>query len=61
MHKAAFLSSLENVKTLLELGASPNYRDPIGLTPLYYNMLTADSNDQVNEGEAAKEKSDLGS
>ncbi|UMM18067.1 hypothetical protein L5515_014307 [Caenorhabditis briggsae] len=49
MHKAAFLSSFENVKTLIELGASPNYRDPIGLTPLYYNMLTADSNDQVAE------------
>ncbi|CAJ0587098.1 unnamed protein product, partial [Mesorhabditis spiculigera] len=47
MHKAAFLSSVENVKTLLELGASPNYRDPIGLTPLYYNMLTTDSNDLV--------------
>ncbi|VDM67292.1 unnamed protein product [Strongylus vulgaris] len=47
MHKAAFLSSYENVKALLELGASPNYRDPIGLTPLYYNMLTTDSNDQV--------------
>ncbi|CAJ0945471.1 unnamed protein product, partial [Mesorhabditis belari] len=49
MHKAAFLSSVENVKTLLELGASPNYRDPIGLTPLYYNMLTTDSNDLVGE------------
>uniref|UniRef100_A0A8R1DUZ3 PDZ domain-containing protein n=1 Tax=Caenorhabditis japonica TaxID=281687 RepID=A0A8R1DUZ3_CAEJA len=49
MHKAAFLSSFENVKTLIELGASPNYRDPIGLTPLYYNMLTSDSNDQIAE------------
>ncbi|WKX94467.1 hypothetical protein Q1695_011607 [Nippostrongylus brasiliensis] len=48
MHKAAFLSSYENVKALLELGASPNYRDPIGLTPLYYNMLTTDSNDQAS-------------
>lgn len=26
LHKAAFLSMTENVKTLLELGASPNYR-----------------------------------
>lgn len=51
MHKAAFLSSHENVKALLELGASPNYRDPIGLTPLYYNMLTTDSNDQVGSEE----------
>ncbi|VDO49318.1 unnamed protein product [Haemonchus placei] len=59
MHKAAFLSSCENVKALLELGASPNYRDPIGLTPLYYNMLTTDSNDQVAEM-LLKEASDLG-
>lgn len=51
MHKAAFLSSYENVKALLELGASPNYRDPIGLTPLYYNMLTTDSNDQVRSAD----------
>lgn len=59
MHKAAFLSSFENVKTLIELGASPNYRDPIGLTPLYYNMLTADSNDQVAEI-LLREAADLG-
>ncbi|TKR57334.1 hypothetical protein L596_030822 [Steinernema carpocapsae] len=49
MHKAAFLSMTENVKTLLELGASPNYRDQIGLTSLYYNMLMTDSNDSVAE------------
>uniref|UniRef100_A0A0K0CWQ1 PDZ domain-containing protein n=1 Tax=Angiostrongylus cantonensis TaxID=6313 RepID=A0A0K0CWQ1_ANGCA len=59
MHKAAFLSSYDNVKTLLELGASPNYRDPIGLTPLYYNMLTTDSNDQVAEM-LLREAADLG-
>lgn len=59
MHKAAFLSSADNVKTLLELGASPNYRDPIGLTPLYYNMLTADSNDQVAEM-LLREAADIG-
>lgn len=49
MHKAAFLSIVDNVKALLELGASPNYRDPIGLTPLYYNMLTTDSHPEVAE------------
>uniref|UniRef100_A0A914D2E5 Uncharacterized protein n=1 Tax=Acrobeloides nanus TaxID=290746 RepID=A0A914D2E5_9BILA len=49
MHKAAFLGLLENVKTLLELGGSPNFRDPIGLTPLYYCMLTTDSQDGVAE------------
>ncbi|ETN84141.1 PDZ/DHR/GLGF domain protein, partial [Necator americanus] len=59
MHKAAFLSSYENVKALLELGASPNYRDPIGLTPLYYNMLTTDSNDQVAEM-LLREAADIG-
>ncbi|VDM56367.1 unnamed protein product [Angiostrongylus costaricensis] len=59
MHKAAFLSSYDNVETLLELGASPNYRDPIGLTPLYYNMLTTDSNDQVAEM-LLREAADLG-
>lgn len=48
MHKAAFLSHAENVKTLIELGASPNYRDVIGLTPIYYNMLTNDSKDTVS-------------
>ncbi|KAL3098410.1 hypothetical protein niasHS_003763 [Heterodera schachtii] len=47
MHKAAFLSIADNLRTLLELGASPNYRDLIGLTPLYYNMLNTDSNSEV--------------
>ncbi|PAV61723.1 hypothetical protein WR25_11144 isoform B [Diploscapter pachys] len=59
MHKTAFLSSLENAKTLIELGASPNYRDPIGLTPLYYNMLTTDANDQVAEM-LLREAADIG-
>lgn len=49
MHKAAFLSIVENVKTLLELGASPHYKDLIGLTPLYYNMITQESNILVAE------------
>lgn len=35
MHRAVEHNSLEAVKTLLELGASPNYRDAKGLTPLY--------------------------
>ncbi|VDM98401.1 unnamed protein product [Thelazia callipaeda] len=43
MHKAAYWSLTENVNCLLELGASPNYRDPLGLTPLYYNMLHSTS------------------
>lgn len=43
------MSSVANVQTLLELGASPNYKDPLGLTPLYYNMLTTDSKPDVTE------------
>lgn len=49
MHKAAFLSLIENVKTLLELGASSHYKDLIGLTPLYYNMITHESNIEIAE------------
>ncbi|VBB26186.1 unnamed protein product [Acanthocheilonema viteae] len=47
MHKAAYWSLAENVNCLLELGASPNYRDPLGLTPLYYNMLQSSSKSSV--------------
>ncbi|XP_046672398.1 SH3 and multiple ankyrin repeat domains protein 3 isoform X7 [Homalodisca vitripennis] len=35
VHRAVEHNSLEAVGTLLELGASPNYRDCKGLTPLY--------------------------
>ncbi|XP_054266590.1 SH3 and multiple ankyrin repeat domains protein 1-like isoform X7 [Macrosteles quadrilineatus] len=35
VHRAVEHNSLEAVTTLLELGASPNYRDCKGLTPLY--------------------------
>lgn len=35
MHRAVEHDSVEAVSTLLELGASPNYRDSKGLTPLY--------------------------
>lgn len=35
MHRAVEKNSLEAVGTLLELGASPNYKDAKGLTPLY--------------------------
>ncbi|VDP15738.1 unnamed protein product [Onchocerca flexuosa] len=47
MHKAAYWSLAENVNCLLELGASPNYRDQLGLTPLYYNMLQSTSKSSV--------------
>ena len=40
MHRAIEKNSLEAVKTLLELGASPNYKDGKGLTPLYLSVTT---------------------
>ncbi|XP_036367126.1 protein shank isoform X2 [Octopus sinensis] len=36
MHKSAICSNRESIKTLLDLGASPNYKDLRYLTPLYY-------------------------
>ncbi|KAG5896565.1 hypothetical protein JTB14_010394 [Gonioctena quinquepunctata] len=38
LHRAVEHKSLEALKTLLELGASPNYKDNKGLTPLYYTI-----------------------
>ncbi|XP_028132157.2 SH3 and multiple ankyrin repeat domains protein 2 isoform X3 [Diabrotica virgifera virgifera] len=38
LHRAVEHRSLEALKTLLELGASPNYKDNKGLTPLYYTI-----------------------
>ncbi|XP_039746375.1 SH3 and multiple ankyrin repeat domains protein 3 isoform X3 [Pararge aegeria] len=38
IHRAVEKNSLEGVKTLLELGASPNYKDGKGLTPLYLSV-----------------------
>ena len=39
IHRAVERNNLEAVKTLLELGASPNYKDTKGLTPLYYSVI----------------------
>lgn len=39
LHKAVERDSLESVVTLLELGASPNYRDAKMLTPAYLSVL----------------------
>ncbi|XP_055314344.1 SH3 and multiple ankyrin repeat domains protein 2 isoform X6 [Sitodiplosis mosellana] len=39
LHKAVETDCLEAVTTLLELGASPNYRDARGLTPLYLSVI----------------------
>ncbi|XP_060530201.1 SH3 and multiple ankyrin repeat domains protein 3 isoform X2 [Cylas formicarius] len=38
LHRAIEHKSLEALKTLLELGASPNYKDNKGLTPLYFTV-----------------------
>ncbi|XP_034245824.1 protein shank isoform X3 [Thrips palmi] len=38
MHRAVEKGSLEALSTLLELGASPNYKDGKGLTPLYLTV-----------------------
>lgn len=38
MHRSVEHKSLEAMKTLLELGASPNYKDAKGLTPLYLTI-----------------------
>lgn len=39
LHMAAIRSNFWALKTLLELGASANYKDNDGLTPLYYSIL----------------------
>ncbi|XP_033741681.1 protein shank-like isoform X2 [Pecten maximus] len=36
LHRAVLAGNMEAVKTLLDLGASPNLKDARGLTPLYY-------------------------
>lgn len=38
VHRSVEKNSIEAVKTLLELGASPNYKDAKGLTPLYLSV-----------------------
>ncbi|NXQ09766.1 SHAN2 protein, partial [Peucedramus taeniatus] len=39
LHKAARTKNQVALKTLLELGASPNYKDSCGLTPLYHTAV----------------------
>ncbi|NWI88318.1 SHAN2 protein, partial [Pitta sordida] len=39
LHKAARAKNPVALKTLLELGASPNYKDSCGLTPLYHTAV----------------------
>ncbi|KAG3284441.1 SH3 and multiple ankyrin repeat domains protein 3-like [Ictidomys tridecemlineatus] len=39
LHKAARTRNQAALKTLLELGASPDYKDSYGLTPLYHTAI----------------------
>ncbi|XP_022238100.1 uncharacterized protein LOC106478746 isoform X2 [Limulus polyphemus] len=39
LHRAVEANNIEALKTLLDLGASPNYKDNRKLTPLYYSVL----------------------
>uniref|UniRef100_T1J5G2 SH3 and multiple ankyrin repeat domains protein 3 n=1 Tax=Strigamia maritima TaxID=126957 RepID=T1J5G2_STRMM len=39
IHRAVEKNNHEAIKTLLDLGSSPNYRDNKGITPLYYTVL----------------------
>ncbi|XP_059608781.1 SH3 and multiple ankyrin repeat domains protein 3 isoform X4 [Phlebotomus argentipes] len=49
LHKAVERDSLEAVSTLLELGASPNYKDIRGMTPVYLSV-TKKTDAKICEG-----------
>lgn len=38
MHRAVTKNNAEAIRTMLDLGASPNYKDNKGLTPLYLTV-----------------------
>ncbi|KAG8196805.1 hypothetical protein JTE90_027522 [Oedothorax gibbosus] len=48
LHKAVEKNNLEALRTLLDLGSSPNYKDMRGLTTLYYSVVCS-SNPQLTE------------
>ncbi|XP_047125797.1 SH3 and multiple ankyrin repeat domains protein 2 isoform X1 [Hydra vulgaris] len=43
LHAVANIGKLESMKGLLDLGASPNYRDASGFTPLYHSIVSGSS------------------
>ncbi|KAL1265129.1 hypothetical protein QQF64_003156, partial [Cirrhinus molitorella] len=45
LHKAACSKNQATLKTLLELGASPNYKDSRGLTALYHTAMVGGDTD----------------
>ncbi|BFZ25284.1 hypothetical protein BsWGS_28323 [Bradybaena similaris] len=46
IHRAAIVGNAEAIRTLLDLGASPDSRDAKELTPLYYSVSTDDSHQE---------------
>ena len=49
MHRAVVSNNIEAVRTMLELGASPNYRDSKNLTPLYHSVVTVNTDPSITE------------
>ncbi|KAL8583265.1 hypothetical protein ACOMHN_043100 [Nucella lapillus] len=48
IHRAAIVGNAEAIKTLLDLGSSPDFKDGRGLTPLYYSVSN-DTNQACTE------------
>eukprot|EP00095_Tigriopus_kingsejongensis_P008862 maker-scaffold15_size728074-snap-gene-4.21 protein:Tk08862 transcript:maker-scaffold15_size728074-snap-gene-4.21-mRNA-1 annotation:"sh3 and multiple ankyrin repeat domains protein 3 isoform x2" len=48
MHTAVVKNNCEALRTLLDLGAGPNYKDGKGLTPLYLSMTHGSDTDLVD-------------
>ncbi|CAG5122612.1 unnamed protein product, partial [Candidula unifasciata] len=46
LHRAAIVGNTEAIRTLLDLGASPDSRDSKELTPLYYSVSNDDSHQE---------------
>jgi SH3/ankyrin repeat-containing protein len=49
MHVAAICGNRDAIRTLLDLGASPNYKDAEGLTPLYHCVMNHDNPPQCTQ------------
>ncbi|GFN86305.1 Sh3 and multiple ankyrin repeat domains protein 3, partial [Plakobranchus ocellatus] len=43
LHRSAIVGNAEAIRTLLDLGASPDVKDALDLTPLYYSVCNEDS------------------
>ena len=49
MHPQVTTNNIEAVRTMLELGASPNYRDSKNLSPLYHSCAAAATDPAITE------------